>query len=263
MAASGKASRVILRYSLAAVLPLVLAFCALVGWLAEAEVPLRLEYDATFYAYAVKSTMDNGWIFPNEHVSAPFAQDLRDFPQCDHLHLLACKALGWVLGDFGTVMNVYYLLSFPLVAVVSLAVFRRLGLSYGPALVVSVLYAMLPIHLLRYYHIFLMAYYLVPLMVLVTLWVADDVPPFHARAPGGRLRFTFRTRRSLATVIIVALLVTSGPYYSYFGMAILLVFALLTALRLRRKQPRRDRARRSWCLPSTTWFCSVRPCWCC
>jgi len=237
MGLSGKSGRVFFQYALAAALATGLAYASLAMWLARPEVPLRLEYDATFYAFAAKATLDHGWIYPNDRVGAPFGQDLRDFPQCDHLHLMACRALGWIFDDFGTVLNVYYLLGFPAVAASMLWVLRRLKLAAVPALVASVLYALLPMHMLRYYHVFPMAYYLVPLMAWLILRVADDVPPFYAAGPDGKPKLRLGSRSAVGATVLIALMVTSGPYYTYFGAALLAIFAVLVSIRGRRRQP--------------------------
>jgi len=147
------------------------------------------------------------------------------------------QVIGLFTDDFGKVMNAYYLLTFPLTAVLCLLVLRRLGLSRWPAVVVSVLYALLPYHTCRYYHIFLMGYYLVPAMVLAALWVWSDAPPFFARSGEGRPRFTLRSGRGWAAVVIVALVVTGGPYYAFFGGFLLLVAGLLGTVLGRRRQP--------------------------
>src|SRR5207248_10831939 len=108
----------------------------------------------------------------------------------------------------------------------ALAAFRQFGVAYLPALAGSLLYAYLPYHLFRNEgHLFLAAYYLVPLAVMVALWVYLDESQkgVGSRKIQGRglgffdSRPLFETRGRLCAAVIICLLVSSaGVYYAVF-----------------------------------------------
>ena len=95
---------------------------------------------------------------------------LREFPISDGwFHYLLIKLLGWMVPDAAVVFNLFCLLTFPLVTLSALFVLRRLGVSPLIAAVVALLFTFLPFHLLRLGHMFLAAYYFVPLTVLLVV----------------------------------------------------------------------------------------------
>src|SRR5204862_231532 len=111
----------------------------------------------------------------NPALGAPAGLDLRDVPLSDNnFHFLLLKLLGLFTSDYGLVINLFFLLTFPLVTLSALYVFRQFKISLAPALFASLLYTFLPFHFIRgQHHLFYAAYYLVPLMVMVTLWIAS------------------------------------------------------------------------------------------
>ncbi|HET7286682.1 MAG TPA: hypothetical protein VFI71_04395, partial [Pyrinomonadaceae bacterium] len=109
-----------------------------------------------------KGVIENGWYWQNPAIGAPGILQMYEFPNLDN----GVMALMWLTSVFThnpfVVMNLYYLLSFPLITVSSLYVLRRFNLSYVPALFVSLLYAFLPFHFMRNQnHITFNAYYMV------------------------------------------------------------------------------------------------------
>ena len=79
-------------------------------------------------------------------------------------------------------INVFFLLTFPLVGLAAYLVLRRLTLSPNVAIVCSILYALLPYHFLRGEgHLLLSAYYAVPLGAWLVLSVLADRPLFGTR----------------------------------------------------------------------------------
>lgn len=80
------------------------------------------------------------------------------------------KGLLGLTGNPTAALNLYLLLTYPLVMLTSCIVWRRLGLSYPAAIAAALLFTFLPYH---FYsggeHIFLASCYLVPLAALESL----------------------------------------------------------------------------------------------
>lgn len=204
-------------------------------WRADWGVPFSFEDDAPFFAMLTKGLIDNGWVLHNPFVGMPTGLDLHDFPLTDTVHFVALKLIAAGARQFATTLNLYYVLTFPLTAVAALAAFRSFDVAFGPAIVGSLLFAFLPYHLIRgEIHIFLSAYYLVPLMTMVILWVCLGEPLSVGGRAGGDGRRVPVRRRAMAGLAICALLASAGVYYAFFGAALLLVGGAFAAGRRRR-----------------------------
>jgi hypothetical protein len=217
--------RSVAAYTLAVVLCLGFLVIVLQLWKADLRVPFLYWEDALLVDSWVKGVLDNGWYLHNAYLGAPAAQDFHDFPMAENLHFLLIKLLGLVCSTHGMVLNLYFLLTFPLVTVTALAVFRHFGVSYLPALAGSLLYAFLPYHLFRNEgHLFLAAYYLVPLAVMVALWIMRGEGPFFVENAAAKPQAGWR--RALVAIVIGLLVSSAGIYYAAFTCFFLLVAGL-------------------------------------
>jgi len=189
---------------LAAVAAVLLLVPVLELWDADLGVPLSSVYDppgayvyspdAPFYQMLAKGGLDDLWFLSNDHLGWPLGQQVHDLPQSlDNLNLLGLKVLGVVVGDVGTTVNVFFVLTFAAVAATAYLVLRALRVSAPSSFVVALLYAFLPYHFARGVpHLFLSAYWVVPLAVLLILRVVSDRPPFTETRDGARGGFRIR-----------------------------------------------------------------------
>jgi phosphoglycerol transferase len=203
---------------------LLLMAAALRLWRADPGVPLFYAADNLMNQMFVQNILETGWFLDSPRLGAPGTLDLRDFPMADVLHFGIIKLFGCVWRDAGLILNLYYLLSFPLTALSTYFVLRRLGLGRLACLPPSVLFACTPYHFLRMQgHVFLSAYYLIPLMVGIILRVLMGQP---------RRRFVRREAAGAALVCVLTGL--AGVYYAFFSCFLLLAAGLAAALRQRR-----------------------------
>ena len=157
----------------------------------------------------------------------------------DVLHFGVIKLLGCLFHDPAVVLNLYYLLPFPLTALSSYFVLRRLRLGRLPALVASVLYICLPYHLTRFHgHLFLSAYYLLPLMILLIVCVGMGRHPFLRPNPDGVApRWRFLTWEAVGAAGLCVLSGLNGAYYAFFFCFFLLAAGARAAFRDRKWAP--------------------------
>jgi phosphoglycerol transferase len=196
-------------------------------WRADLSVPFHYGEDALPLLTFVKATLENGWYLHNPHLGAPWPADFHDYPMADSLHFGLMKLLGLLLHNPIKVANVYYLLTFPLATLATLFVLRRLEIAWGPALLVSLLFAFLPYHLERQLrHLPLSAYYLVPPTILVALWIGQE-----------RLSVRRGGAKFWMSVGVAGLVSCAGIYYAVFGVFFLLVAGLGATLTRRRLAP--------------------------
>jgi phosphoglycerol transferase len=221
--------RAVAAFGAALVLCLGILTASLKLWRMDWRVPFAYAADSLLVGSWVKAVAENGWYLHNPHVGAPFGQDMHDFPLAESMHFALMKLIALRAPNYAAVMNAYFLLTFPLTMLAALFVLRRLGISYGPALVVSALFTFLPYHLIRSEnHLFLAAYFHVPLMVLLVLWLYREPLLFVPVGPGG-WRWDWRSPRALAGLGICAVVACGGVYYAFFGCFFLLVAGAASA----------------------------------
>ena len=159
-----------LAYAGAAALSLIAATLLLELPRANLHAPFEYRGDALYYSSAIKSIVDHGWFWTNPHLAAPAGLQLYDYPNLAHesFHLLTIKLMSIFSRDWALLLNLYFLAGFPLITVSAMAVFRRLGIGWGPAAAGGLLYSFLPSRLIKGEgHIFLDTFYQVPLAILV------------------------------------------------------------------------------------------------
>src|SRR4051794_12571161 len=134
-------------------------------WNADLRIPFRNDGDCLYTQLWVKNLIEGGWYLHTDRAGAPYGLNLHDFPLAESLHFGIMKLLA--LGSINPcrIINCYFLLTFVFTTITSLFVFRYFGVPTLPALVGSLLYAFMPYHFWRgVAHLFLAAYYLIPLV---------------------------------------------------------------------------------------------------
>jgi phosphoglycerol transferase len=224
-----------------AALALVSAALVLEVWNAMLDVPWVYSGDGNQYGMFVKGILDHGWHLTNPNLGAPHGQQLYDFPIAsgENIQALMVKLLGLAVSDWATAMNLYFLLTFPLAALTSYAVLRRLGSGAGPAVVCSTLFALLPYHFARgERELFISGYFAVPLGAYLVLSIFADEPLLARRAGTGHRLLAYASRRSLLTVgLCLTTVLASGSFY-YAAFTILLVGSAAVLMLLVRRSRR-------------------------
>ena len=113
-------------------------------------VPLEFDGDAAFVLMQVKDILDNGWYWSNPDVGAPFGQTAGWFADASWIHYAVIKALGVFSSSPATVSALYFFLCFPLAALTAYWLARQVGISRVAAVVVGVLFSVLPGHQLKF-----------------------------------------------------------------------------------------------------------------
>jgi hypothetical protein len=189
-------------------------------WQADLRVPLNYLGDGVLNLTVIKTAVDHGWYLENPDLGAPHGQELYDYPVVsgETLNLFLFWLAGLVTDDPALILNLFFLLTFPLAALTAFLVLRRLPVSRGTALVGSVLFTLLPYHFIRgEAHVFLAAYYAVPLGAYLVISVLRGEP------------LLGRWRRTLVTVALCIVVATASGsfYYSAFTVFLVAIAALL------------------------------------
>ncbi|MBS1787267.1 MAG: hypothetical protein JST85_06070 [Acidobacteria bacterium] len=217
-------------YALAVVLTLLFVTLSLKLWQADLRVPLTYYGEANYNAMLIKGILNFGWHVQNPAMAAPGELDLRDVPMMDNNMLFALiKLIGLFTRDFGLTLNLFYLLTFPLVTLSAMFALRQLGISTLSAIFASVLYSLLPYHFVRgEHHLFLSAYFLVPLAVMMVLWLAMGT--LSLVDSSGKFRVNWREPKLIGSVIICLLISAGGTYYAFFTCFFLVLAGCVAAI---------------------------------
>jgi hypothetical protein len=127
--------------TLAVVAAVSVAALALLGGYSRIDLPFAYSGDVIATGAGIKGMIDHGWYLVNPSVGAPGVMNVADFPGTDIFGLALMKAISWFSGDWAVVMNVFFLLGFPLAAMSALAALRSLGIGRIPAAVAALLFA--------------------------------------------------------------------------------------------------------------------------
>ncbi len=217
-------------YALALFLCLSILTVTLNLWQADISVPFEYSGDALQAQMAVKSVIDNGWYLHNDFLGVPAGQDMYDFPMGDTLDFLIMKMIALFTQDYAAVMNLFFLLTFPLTTLTSMVVFRQLKISSSASVVGSLLYTFLPYHFLRgESHLFLTSYFMVPLVVLVCLWLFTGKIIFKL-SEDGKTRLSLSDPLTLTALVICFVASLTMAYYVFFSCVFLLVTGFSAAI---------------------------------
>jgi phosphoglycerol transferase len=220
-----------LQYTLAIFLSLLVFSIVTDLWKFDLSIPFLYssQGDNLFTGTFIKTVIDTGWNNTNPYLGAPLHYDISNFPMAEGFHYLLIKLISYINSDYGFVMNVFFILSFPLSTFTALFVMKRIGISFPLALGGSVLFAMSYYHFKRYEgHLFLSSYYIIPLATWLAISVAENrmFKGNNSRYELGKTDFIY--------FIICILIGSSGIYYSVYSMFFIFVGAIIAGLRYKK-----------------------------
>jgi phosphoglycerol transferase len=187
----------------------------------------------------VTAIEESGWPWQVERLGAPGAAERYDYPLPEHAHYLTLRALVDVTGDPFLAFNLWCLLSYPVIALCTFAVFRALGVSRPVGFALALVFTFLPYHAGRVFsHTMLAYYHTVPLILLPTIWILTGrLPFFGAPDADGRRRLSAFNGTTAWTVMLATLVAVTSPYYAFFGCFFLVVAGLFRGLSERSWRP--------------------------
>lgn len=214
-----------LLYLTAATLCVLILCVFLQIWRADLRVPFYYGGDAALFAMATKGAIENGWYWQNPSLGAPGSQQVYDYPTFNSAVVIFMLLLSTFSHNVFLITNLHYLLSFPLITLTSLSVFRQFNLSSVSAVFCSLLYAFLPYHFLRNESsLNIVGYYVIPPAMLLVLWLArENLAP--------------RTKKFTFSVLVCILLGCSGVYFPFFFCFLLLLGGTIGSLKLQSVRP--------------------------
>lgn len=190
--------------------------------------PLIYQGDGISASYLVKTINDTGWFSYNPYTGGVFGSNYLDYISCDNLSFFIVKIICQFTNNVFLVYNLFYFLTFILVSITSLMAFRALKVNTKLSIVLSLLYSFIAYHQLRISHIWLTAYFMIPLSIVVALWIASDAFGWNELT----FKNMWRNKKVIASIIILFLSAFVGScYYAFFSCCIICVAGVITLLK--------------------------------
>lgn len=194
-------------------------------WSAGLDTPNAYSSDTLLTSTVWKGIIDEGQPYTNPSLGAPGEGQMYDFPGADGLLNLEVWLLALFTSDYAVLLNLFALLTFPLIALTAAWALRKLGMSRMAAFVFSILFACLPFHQTRIDgHQYLSAYFVVPLAVALIATVVLDLDRRRDMAP---TRPAWRL--PLWAWLAAIALGSCGVYYAYFGIVLAILAGIIAA----------------------------------
>ncbi len=194
-----------------------------------AHTPGDDEQDATLDMMLIKNVKETGWFNTNPKLNAPFRQRWAEWPMGgDLLAYTVKKGLVETTGSVPLTFNLFWLLTFPLTALVAFPVLSSLRTSWTTALVGAVLFSLAPYHFRNGVGHENLAFYVgVPIIVLACMKILG---PNSSLPSVAELRHRHAWWRIRWLLLGIALIGVTGIYYLAFLLSLLLICAIVSAL---------------------------------
>lgn len=165
-----------------------------------------------------KAMLENGWIYKNPYLGAPFDGTNYDATTMELLLSLIEQCLIWITGNWILAYNLFYLSAYFLIGITAFYALKKLNINEVIALPSAVIYAFAPYHQMRGTgHLYLGMYFMVPLMVLYMYRLMKEerlfqkgAILFHKKKQG------WITGANILRVLCLMCMALSGIYYAFF-----------------------------------------------
>ena len=177
--------------------------------------------------YIIKTIRDHGWYLFNPQVGGITGGEMHDYMYCDSLSFLVVKIISLFIHNVYAIGNIFYFLSFVLVALVSVYVCKKLGYRDSVAILIGILYSFSPYMQMRYNHMWLTPYYLLPLAVLVSIWII-------------RGEIIGDKKKLILSNLFSFLLAFTGFYYAFFACVIYAIAIVIRIVNVKFKEIKKE-----------------------
>lgn len=187
--------------------------------------PLSYDGDTLFVWGLVKTLASHSWAWHNADLGLPGTLAWVDFPMAFVGQMALLKGLtAFGLAPMAAI-NTAFFLSFALTGAIAAGVLLSVHISPALAVLGALSYALLPYHFMRMpAHLFLSAYYLVPVLCAVVLFQAS---------PGEKTKAQLRW----CALVCAGAALVNDVYYTFFFCYLAAAVGALSCLRQKRLRP--------------------------
>lgn len=204
------------------------------------EVPFDYTGDAYGALLYAQNFISGGGYYSFGNMSAPFGWN----NPASLLELLDISLLyiGSLFSDKpGLIVNVIYLLSYPVIGIISTYAFKKLGINSILAFAGGIIYTFLPYHYMRNIgHIWLALYYFVPLICLISVWLMQGetiTVLYETKITKYRLLQEIKNKKMLYASIMCIAVPFGDAYGAYFALICITFASVYCSVKRRSMTP--------------------------
>jgi hypothetical protein len=200
-------------------------------WHADLHFPFKYRGDSIQFSEYVKSVIDNGWFLENRFLGMPTGKENYDWPMADNVHFAVIKIISLFTDNYAIAINMFFIFTFILTVYTSYYVFRKFNISSYLSFFGSILYAFMGYHFFRNIdHLFLSAYYMNPLIIMVILWLFSGKLGSIISNNASHGFFGSIDRTFIGSAVICLILSGCGVYYAFFSCFFLFIAGSVKSL---------------------------------
>ncbi len=225
---------------------LITAYCLHI-WHADFSVPFELRGNVDFYRMRIQNLIETGDWNSATRLGGTEGLKYQDGLSSGWLNWIFLVIFSLFTKNPSSIMNLYYLLGFPLAAMSATYVLRSFRASNLAAIFAGLLFPFLPFHFASgESDLFLSAYFLIPFAILMAFYIEEGMLRFSWERSDSVFENIRRNRRVLFFFLVgIGITGTSVSYFAFTCFFLLIAF--LTE-RLRNRQ---------WTRATTTSFALI------
>lgn len=183
--------------------------------------------------YYAKNIDQNGLSLANTFVGGLSGGDMFDYPYSDNLSF----AIVWFIGLFTDnpykIINLFYFLQYYIICIITTAVSRKLSLSRINSYVVGMLFAFSPYIQMRYEHMWLTPYYMLPVACMMAIHIIQGEIP-REKDPKKRSYMLW------GGIVLAFICAFTGLYYAYFSCALFAAAMVIRIIKINGRNFRKE-----------------------
>ena len=234
----GSFKREIIYYIFVVLLTSMATFFVLKLWMADIKIPFVYTGDVVGSLGIAQNNLSGGSRYYKPNIGAPFLVNGATIPDTDTINYFIYWLVTKISGEVGVAINVFYLLTYIFIALISFFVLRQLEFSPIYCLIGSVVFACLPYHQYRgESHMFLSTYYDIPWACLISIWIMrgqyfiNDIENTHLSAD---IKQKLNWNKILISVVGLSFLASGSMYYLYFSLSLMFFASIIALIRVPR-----------------------------
>lgn len=193
--------------------------------------PFSYEGDQLSMSSMIKGMSETGSWWYNPRLGGEFGQSLEAYPYVDALSLGMMLLISFFTDNPFLIYNLFFFSTFFLCGYSALFALKKMGVDSLSATVCAVLFAFLPFHMMRYPHLLLTAYFMVPLVVLVMFWLLNGACVYARDKSASLFRAIFTNKTLVISLVICFLASSTGIYCAFFTGFFLVVVEIMLLFR--------------------------------
>lgn len=210
------------------VLTIVIVICTLCILYRNLDIRMPINYsggDEMGVFYLIKTIKETGYYLTNPRVGGITGGDMFDYVYSDSLSFLIVKIVSLFIDNIYMIGNIFYFLNYIIVACMSLFVCRKLKICNEISIFVSVLYAFSAFIQMRYNHMWLTPYFLLPISCLIAFWISEG-------AFDSENEKVWKNKNFYLSIFLSFLSAFTGFYYAFFSCTIFAIAIVIRVLHI-------------------------------